>query len=161
MYTVFKPQNCYAKQGILRRKNTPLLFKDKNFPEQYFNQYFTLLNRFEIALPLDKDYKRILIPSMLPEKRPDIVAKQQLNDKKVLQMFYLVSFQFDQGQAYHCPAPPGFWSHLLSRIMSKFQLKRNTWLLPQIFYTCLLPQVCLVVSLNSLKTHWILSKRMA
>ena len=100
MYIIVKPQNCYAKQGILRRKNIPLLFKDKNFPEQYFNQYFTLLNRFEIALPLDKDYKWILIPSMLPEKHPDIVAKQQLDDKSCYTRFILFHSSVYQGQAY-------------------------------------------------------------
>ena len=46
-------------KGIISTKNLPFLFKDKYFPYKYFNQFLTLLHRFEIALPLDKDYKRI------------------------------------------------------------------------------------------------------
>ena len=76
------------KQRILIRKNIPLLFRDKGFPNRYFNQYLTLLNRFEIAFPLEKDHKRILIPSMLPEKHPDTVA-EQLDDKSCYKHFIL------------------------------------------------------------------------
>ena len=106
-----KQRNTYVKQGILRSKNIC-------FPNRYFNQYLTLLNRFEIALPLDKDHKRILIPSMLPEKRPDIVAMQQLDDKSCYKRFILFCPSVAQGQAYRHPSPPGFWGRLLSCIMN-------------------------------------------
>ena len=46
-----KQHNPYVNQGISRSKNMPFLFKDKRF--------LTLSYRFEIALPLDKDHKRI------------------------------------------------------------------------------------------------------
>ena len=56
-----KQRNPYVRQGILRSKDICLLFKDRRFPIKHFQQYLTLLSRFEIALPLDKDSKRILI----------------------------------------------------------------------------------------------------
>ena len=120
-----KQRNPYVKQGILRSKNIPLLFKDKHFPNKYFNQYLTLLSRFEIALPLDKDHKRILIPSMLPEKRPDIVAQQQLDDKNCFKRFILFHPGKAQGQCFCCPTPPGLWSRLLSRIMNTVKEVKN------------------------------------
>ena len=120
-----KRRNRYVKQGILRSKNIPLLFKDKHFPYRYFNQYLTLLNRFEIALPLDQDHKRSLIPSMLPERRPDIVAMKQLDDKSCYKRFILFRPSVAQGQAHRCPTPPGLWSRLLSRIMNTVKEVRN------------------------------------
>ena len=120
-----KQRNPYVKQGILRSKNITLLFEDKRFPNRYFNQYLTLLNRFEIALPLDKDHKRILIPSMLPERRPDIVTRQQLDDKNCYKRFILFRPSMAQGQAYCRPTPPGLWSRLLSRIMNTVKEVRN------------------------------------
>ena len=118
-------RNPYVKQGFLRSKNIPLIFKDKHFPNKYFNQYLTLLSRFEIALPLDKDHKRILIPSMLPEKRPDIVAAQQLDDKSCYKRFILFRSSMAQGQNFRRPTPPGLWSRLLSRIMNTVKEVKN------------------------------------
>ena len=118
-------RNPYVKQGILRSKNIPLLFKDKRFPYKYFNQYLTLLSRFEIALPLDKNHKRILIPSMLPEKRPDIVATQQLDDKSCYKRFILFRSSMAQGQTFRRQTPPGLWSRLLSRIMNTVKEVKN------------------------------------
>ena len=118
-------RNPYVEQGILRSKNIPLLFKDKRFPNKYFNQYLTLLSRFEIALPLDKDHKRILIPSMLPEKRPDIVAAQQFDDKNCYKRFILFRPSMAQGQCFRRPTPPGLWNRLLSRIMNTVKEVRN------------------------------------
>ena len=120
-----KQRNPYMKQGILRSKNVILLFKDRYFPNRYFNQYLTLLNRFEIALPLDKDLKRILIPYTLPEKCPDIVAGQQLNEKRCYKRFILFPPSIAQGQVYRRPTPPGLWSRLLSHIMNTVKEVRN------------------------------------
>ena len=120
-----KWRNPYVKQAILRSKNIPLLFKDKRFPNKYFKQYLSLLNRFEIALPLDQDHKRSLIPSMLPERRPDVVAMQQLDDKSCYKRFILFHPSVAQRQAYRRPTPPGFWSRLLSRIMNIVKKVRN------------------------------------
>ena len=101
-----KERNPFVKNGILLGEHIPLLFKDKRFPWQYFEQYLTLLDRFEIALPLDN--KRILIPSMLPEKRPSNV---DIEDGQEIP-FYLRYIIFNANET-----PPGFWSRLLSRIM--------------------------------------------
>ena len=121
-----KERNPYVKQGILRSKNIPLVFKDKRFPYDYFNQYLTLLNRFEIALPLDKDYKRVLIPSKLPKKCPEIVVKQQPDYKSCYKRFILFRPNDYEGQILRCPTPPGLWSRLLSRITNTVKEVKNT-----------------------------------
>ena len=101
-----KERNPFVKNGILRCEHIPFLFKDKRFPWQYFEQYLTLLDRFEIALPLDN--KRILIPSMLPDIRPADVDIDEGQDPP----FYYRYIIFNSSET-----PPGFWSRLLSRIM--------------------------------------------
>ena len=112
MVVTVKGQNPYVKQGVLRSKN---LFRDKQLPYKYFDQFLTLLNRFEIALPLDKDHKRVLIPSMLPGKCPDIVAQQQPDYNSCYKRIILLCPTVD---GLCCPTPPGLWSRLLSRIMN-------------------------------------------
>ena len=103
-----KERNPFVRKGILHSRDIPLLFKDNEFPWQYYEQYLTLLDRFEIALPLDNT--RILIPSMLPNIRPDKVvdAEQSWNGDP----FYFRYIIFSTANT-----PPGFWSRLLSRIM--------------------------------------------
>ena len=120
-----KERNPYVQKGILKSKNIPLIFKDRRFPYKYFNQYLTLLNRFEIALPLDKDFKRVLIPSMLPEKRPDIVVQQQPDYQSCYKRFILFRPTVTEGQSLRCPTPPGLWSRLLSRIMNTIKEVKN------------------------------------
>ena len=115
-------RNPFVKQGILRSKNIPLLFRDNRFPfKNFFDQYLTLLNRFEIALPLDKDFKRVLIPSMLPKEYPKVLAKQQPDYKGCYVRFIL----FHEDQMLRCPTPPGLWSRLLSRIMNTIKEVRD------------------------------------
>ena len=101
-----KERNPFVKNGILYSENIPVLFKEERFPWQYFEQYLTLLDRFEIALPLDN--KRILIPSMLPEERPKDVDIEDNQE----QPFYARYIIFNTAET-----PPGLWSRLLSRIM--------------------------------------------
>ena len=120
-----KQRNPYVKKGILRSRDIPLLFKDKRFPYRYFNQYLTLLNRFEIALPLDKDHKRILIPSMLPRRCPDVVEQQRPDSRNSYKRFILFRPSIAQGQVFRRPTPPGLWSRLLSRIMNTVKEVRN------------------------------------
>ena len=100
-----RERNPFVRNGILHTKNIPLLFRDERFPWKYFEQYLTLLDRFEIALPLDN--KRILIPSLLPEERP---ANANLLDNPLGPHYrrYIV---------FQSSCPPGFWSRLISRIM--------------------------------------------
>ena len=99
-------RNPFVKNGILLREHIPHLFKDERFPWRYFEQYLTLLDRFEIALPLDN--KRILIPSMLPDARPSDVNIEDDHEEPFY--FRYVVFRANE-------TPPGFWSRLLSRIM--------------------------------------------
>ena len=101
-----KERNPFVKNGVLNAEHIRLLFRDERFPWQYFEQYLTLLDRFEIALPLDN--KRILIPSMLPEERPKDIDIEE--DQKV--PFFCRYIVFNSSET-----PPGFWSRLLSRIM--------------------------------------------
>ncbi len=100
-------RNPFVKRGILHSQHIPLLFKDREFPWQFYEQYVTLLDRFEIALPLDN--KRILIPSMLPDTRPSAVDEDQTWQGEPLYLRYVIFASAD--------TPPGFWSRLLSRIM--------------------------------------------
>ena len=102
-----KERNPFVKNGILYSKDIPMLFKDKQFPWQFFEQYLTLLDRFEIALPLDN--RRVLIPSMLPDERPaEFEDERPDNRGPVYSRFIMFS---------SANTPPGFWSRLLSRIM--------------------------------------------
>ena len=102
-----KEKNPYVKCGILYSKDIPMLFKDKQFPWKHFEQFLTLLDRFEIALPLDN--RRVLIPSMLPDERPkEFEDEEPDNHDLVYSRFIMFS---------SANTPPGFWSRLLSRIM--------------------------------------------
>ena len=117
-----KEQNLYVKQGILRSKHIPLVFKHRQFPDEYFGQYLALLNRYEVALPLDKDHKRVLISSMLPQKRPDSMVQQQPHYNSCYKRLILFCFMVD---GLRCPTPPGLWSRLLSRIMNTVKEVKN------------------------------------
>ena len=97
--------NPFIINGILLSKYLSFLFRDGRFPLQYFEQYIMLLDRFEIALPLDN--QRILIPSMLPDKRP--AEAEMLED--------LSGPPYIRKIMFSAANPPGFWSRFLSRIM--------------------------------------------
>ena len=84
-----KESSSYIKEGILLMKNKEELIAGEKFPMQYINQYLTLLDRFGIALVLDR--QRILIPSMLPDNRPDSIDIKQLTDQHV----YIRCMAFD------------------------------------------------------------------
>ena len=109
-----KQQNPFVKNGILYSKDIPLLFKDVQFPWKYFEQFLTLLDRFEVALVLDN--RRLLIPSMLPEERPQYLsisgsdAPFPSGQKEGLVYSRYILFNA-------ADTPPGFWDRLLSRIM--------------------------------------------
>ena len=97
----------FVKNGILYFEDIPMLFKsDKQFPWQYFKQFLTLLDRFEIALALDN--RRVLIPSILPGERPkELIDEKSDKEEPTYSRFIIFS----------SPTPPGFWSRLLSRII--------------------------------------------
>ena len=96
-----------VKNGILYSNDIPMLFNDKQFPWQYFEQFLALLNRFEIALSLDN--QRLLIPCTLPDERP-----KEFEDEKPHTQIHIYSrfIMFSSANT-----PPGFWGRLLSRIM--------------------------------------------
>ena len=100
-----RERNPFVKNGILHSRDVPFLFRDPRFPWQYFERYLTLLDRFEIALPLDN--RRILIPSMLPDERPD---DADIPDDKLAPLYFRFII-------FSSPTPPGFWSRLISRVM--------------------------------------------
>ena len=107
-----KERNPFVKRGILYSKDIRFLFRDKRFPWQHFEQYLTLLDRFEIALPLDN--RRVLIPSMLPVSHPEELncELEQLFQKPLYTRYIIFT---------KSTTPPGFWSRLLSRIMHSVQ----------------------------------------
>ena len=94
------------RRGVLERVAVPQLFRDKRFPAELFDQYLSLLNRFEIALPMDSS--RILIPSMLPEKPPSEVPlfDDPRNPPLAIRRHYRI-----QG------VPAGLWSRLIARLL--------------------------------------------
>lgn len=103
-----KERNPYINDGILYSKDIPSLFKDKQFPWQYFEHYLTLLKRFEISFPLDDE--RLLIPSMLPDNRPKEFEDEKADSRKPVVYSRVIEFK-------SANAPPGFWSRLLFRIV--------------------------------------------
>ena len=109
-----KERNPFVVDGILPTKSIPFLFRDDRFPWKYFEQYLTLLDRFEIALAIDKH--RILVPSMLSEVRPVGIDITEMNDEPL----YIRNIIFTSSTT-----PPGFWSRLISRIMHS---------IPQVWY---------------------------
>ena len=100
-----REKNPFVHSGILLSKHIPFIFRDSKFPIKYLGQYLALLDRFEIALPLDN--RRILIPSMLPDDKPEEATIPDTPE----QPFYHRYITFAT------PTPPGFWSRLISRIM--------------------------------------------
>ena len=107
-----KEKKPFLRTGILHSKDIPFLFRDKRFPWDRYEQFLALLDRFEIALPLDN--KRVLVPSMLPASCPKEVEEEfREASKKPLYTRYII-FK-------NANTPPGFWSRLLSRIMHSVQ----------------------------------------
>ena len=104
-FVTVRERNNFVKNGILHSRYIPFIYHNKRFPWQYFEQYVTLLDRFEIALPLDN--KRMLIPSMLPDERPKDADLSSHPDGP----YYMRYITFAT------TVPPGFWSRLISRIM--------------------------------------------
>jgi len=96
-------------RGILTKKDLSSLVKDKGFPMKYL---LALLNKFEIALPLDEGCRRILVPSMLPKTSPTI----PLDDKYYFKRFILFSQPLSDSQFLSSSIPSSLWSHLLANV---------------------------------------------
>ncbi len=96
-----------VNNGILYSKCIPQIFKDDIFPWKYFGQYLTLLDRFEIALPLNN--RCVLMPCMLPNERPKNLIEDHFAEAVPAYSRYITFNSID--------TPPGFWSRLLSKMM--------------------------------------------
>ena len=101
-----KHKNPYIKDGILPIEKIPLLLRDERFHLKYFAQYLTLLDSFEIAFAIDP--RSILIPSLLPDTRPEGIDNLVTGSELVHTRCILF-----EGST----TPRGLWSRLISRIM--------------------------------------------
>ena len=103
-------ESSFVKVGILYLTDMPKLFgKESKVLWQYFEQFLTLLDKFEIVLPIDS--RRVLIPSKLSDNRPhDIEFDSKKSECVKLAYSRLILFNSNI-------VPMGFWSRLLSRIM--------------------------------------------
>ena len=96
---------CFIN-GIKDVKSVSYLLHKEKFPLEYFDQYITLLDRFEIALVLEES--KILIPSQLSTMQPRALSASKLYNS----IPYIRYILFDYNTA-----PIGFWSRLIARIM--------------------------------------------
>ena len=102
-----REKNPYIKHGVMETRCLGILYKDfmKGRNSGFLDQFVVLLDRFEVALPLDQH--SLLITSMLPDcQPPDIEDPPGM----VCRQRHLV---FPPGQL----TPPGFWSRFLARIL--------------------------------------------
>ena len=112
-----KERNKYVKDGRINKQDLEKLFQNADlnaYPEQYLEQYLAIFNRFEIALPLNKEGNLLLIPSFLSPEIPEMVDDLHAN------CCYQRMFGFQD-----VTTPPGLWSRLLSRLMNYVTVVKN------------------------------------
>ncbi|XP_066225062.1 leucine-rich repeat serine/threonine-protein kinase 2 isoform X1 [Saccopteryx leptura] len=91
-------------KGIISRRDVEkFLSKKKRFPKNYMQQYFKLLEKFQIALPIGEEY--LLVPSSLSDNRPVIELPHCENSEIIIRLYEMPYF------------PMGFWSRLISRLL--------------------------------------------
>ncbi|ELK07161.1 Leucine-rich repeat serine/threonine-protein kinase 2 [Pteropus alecto] len=100
-----KVEGCpkYPKGIISRRDVEKFLSKKKKFPKNYMHQYFKLLEKFQIALPIGEEY--LLVPSSLSDHRPVIELPHCENSEIIIRLYEMPYF------------PMGFWSRLINRLL--------------------------------------------
>ncbi|KAM5251671.1 leucine-rich repeat serine/threonine-protein kinase 2 isoform 1-T1 [Hipposideros larvatus] len=91
-------------KGIISRRDVEkFLSKKKRFPKNYMLQYFKLLEKFQIALPIGEEY--LLVPSSLSDHRPVIELPHCENSEIIIRLYEMPYF------------PMGFWSRLINRLL--------------------------------------------
>ncbi|ELK27159.1 Leucine-rich repeat serine/threonine-protein kinase 2 [Myotis davidii] len=93
----------YPKGIISRRSVEKFLSKKKRFPKNYTQQYFKLLEKFQIALPIGEEH--LLVPSSLSDHRPVIELPHCENSEIIIRLYEMPYF------------PMGFWSRLINRLL--------------------------------------------
>ncbi|XP_053572562.1 leucine-rich repeat serine/threonine-protein kinase 2 isoform X2 [Bombina bombina] len=91
-------------KGIINCSDVKNFLKKKiKFPENYMSQYFKLLEKFQIALPLSGE--QLLIPSSLSNHKPVIELPHCENSEVIIRLYEMSYF------------PMGFWSRLINRLL--------------------------------------------
>eukprot|EP00794_Sanderia_malayensis_P005393 gene5393-6066_t len=95
------------EQGVLMRADVPLLFRGDKFQEAFIDNYLSLLQKFEVIIPLGNE--KFLIPSKLSKKPPGFkyrVTQVTYKPHQTLSRYYTFPY-----------IPVAFWSRLISRLM--------------------------------------------
>ncbi|XP_064633559.1 leucine-rich repeat serine/threonine-protein kinase 2-like isoform X2 [Lineus longissimus] len=107
--------NPFITDGLMKKNDMYQLFKGRRvgedvsftFPTQLIPQYLRLLEKFEIALPINQE--ELLIPCRLPQERPAFVLPKGYGKEiPVTHRYY---------EMQSC-IPIGFWSRLLTRLLT-------------------------------------------